>query len=275
VAEHRARKRFGQHFLHDTGVVARIIAAIDPVPGQPLVEIGPGLGALTLPLLARAQVLHAVELDRDVIPRLEAACAGQGTLTIHQGDALSYDFAALSRQLGAPLRLVGNLPYNISTPLLFHLLDAADCVADMHFMLQKEVVHRMAAVPGNKDYGRLTVMLATRVRVEWLFDVGPESFRPPPKVDSAIVRLIPHATPPFALPDPAHFATVVMRAFMQRRKTLRNALRGAVPDDAWERTGIDPQRRPETLSPPEFAALAACGRPPAAEDPTMAATPRR
>lgn len=254
---HRARKRFGQHFLHDRQVVGQIIEAIDPLPGQPLVEIGPGLGALTLPLLAECQRLHVVELDRDVIPHLEAACADRGELVVHRADALAFDFAALSRQLGAPLRLVGNLPYNISTPLLFHFLEVAGGVRDMHFMLQKEVVDRMAAVPGGKDYGRLTVMLAARVRVEKLFDVGPGAFRPPPKVDSSVVRLIPHAVPPFALPDPARFAEVVVHAFSQRRKTLRNSLQGVVTPEGFLATGIDSRRRAETLTPAEFAALAA------------------
>ena len=255
--EHRARKRFGQHFLHDRNVIAHIVEAIDPVPGQPLVEVGPGLGALTLPVLDECHRLHVVELDRDVIPHLEAACAGRGELVVHRGDALAFDFAALSRELGAPLRLIGNLPYNISTPLLFHFLEAAGAVRDMHFMLQKEVVDRMAAMPGGKDYGRLTVMLAARVRVEKLFDVGPGAFRPPPKVDSSIVRLVPHATPPFALPDPARFAEVVVKAFSQRRKTLRNSLHGCVDTAGFIAAGIDPQRRAETLSPAEFAALAA------------------
>ena len=255
-APHRARKRFGQHFLHDANVIANIIDAIDPVPGQPLVEVGPGLGALTLPLLAECQRLHVVELDRDVIPRLEAACVGRGELIVHQGDALSYDFAALATELGAPLRLVGNLPYNISTPLLFHFLSAAGAVRDMHFMLQKEVVDRMAAAPNCKDYGRLTVMLAAKVRVEKLFDVGPQSFNPPPKVDSSIVRLVPHATPPFDIPDPALFADLVVKAFSQRRKTLRNSVQGTVPPEAFALANIDPQRRAETLSPAEFAALA-------------------
>ena len=265
--EHRARKRFGQHFLHDRNVIDHIVAAIDPVPGQALVEIGPGLGALTLPVLAECERLHVVELDRDVIPRLEAACAGRGELVVHRGDALAFDFGALSRELGAPLRLIGNLPYNISTPLLFHFLEVAGTVRDMHFMLQKEVVDRMAATPGGKDYGRLTVMLAARVRVEKLFDVGPESFRPPPKVDSSIVRLVPHAAPPFPIPDPARFADVVVKAFSQRRKTLRNSLQGTVTPAAFAATGIDPQRRAETLSPAEFAALAACHAPIASPEP--------
>jgi 16S rRNA (adenine1518-N6/adenine1519-N6)-dimethyltransferase len=267
IGAHRARKRFGQHFLHDQQIIGQIVDCIDPVPGQPLVEIGPGLGALTLPVLAECRRLHVVELDRDVIPRLEAACVGRGELVVHRGDALAFDFGALARELGAPLRLIGNLPYNISTPLLFHFLEVAGAVRDMHFMLQKEVVDRMAAAPGGKDYGRLTVMLAARVRVEKLFDVGPGAFRPPPKVDSSIVRLIPHATAPFAVPDAPRFAEVVMRAFSQRRKTLRNSLQGVVAPEAFSATGIDPQRRAETLAPAEFAALAAFGASSSTEPP--------
>jgi 16S rRNA (adenine1518-N6/adenine1519-N6)-dimethyltransferase len=253
----RPRKRFGQHFLHDPNVIARIVRAIDPRPGQRLVEIGPGLGAITLPLLAIARRMDVVEIDRDVIPVLEErARAASADLTVHAVDALEFDFAVL-RGAGPRLRLVGNLPYNISTPLLFHLLDATDAVEDMHFMLQKEVVDRMAARPDTGDYGRLTVMLAARCRVEKLFDVGPGAFRPPPRVDSAIVRLVPHAAPPFEIADPARFARVVAAAFGQRRKTLRNALRGVVDDAGFAAASVDAGRRAETLAPAEFAALAA------------------
>ena len=261
AAPHRARKRFGQHFLHDAGVIARIVAAIDPQPGQRLIEIGPGLGALTFPLLARCQRLEAVELDRDVIPKLIERAQGRGELLVHEADALAFDFATLAPGR-RELRLCGNLPYNISTPLLFHLLESAAAVIDMHFMLQKEVVTRMAAAPGGGDYGRLTVMLAVHCRVERLFDVGPGAFRPPPRVDSSIVRLVPHRTPPFAIGDRARFATVVARAFGQRRKTLRNSLRGVVDEAGFEATDIDPIRRAETLAPEDFARLAAT-RPPA------------
>jgi 16S rRNA (adenine1518-N6/adenine1519-N6)-dimethyltransferase len=260
----RPRKRFGQHFLHDPQVIARIVNAIAPEPGQRLVEIGPGLGAITLPLLERAGRMEVVELDRDVIPVLvERARAKGAELVVHEGDALEFDFAAL-RGDGPRLRLVGNLPYNISTPLLFHLLDATEAVADMHFMLQKEVVDRMAAQPDTADYGRLTVMLATRCRVEKLFEVGPGAFRPPPRVDSAIVRVVPHAVPPFPVGDPARFARVVANAFGQRRKTLRNALRGVVDAEGFAAAGIDPGRRAETLAPVEFARLAATPPPAAA-----------
>jgi 16S rRNA (adenine1518-N6/adenine1519-N6)-dimethyltransferase len=257
---HRARKRFGQHFLHDAGVIARIVAAIDPRPHERLIEIGPGLGARTLPLLARVPRLEVVELDRDLIPPLVARAATAGELVVHAADVLGFDFAALAPGR-RELRVCGNLPYNISTPLLFHLLDAAPSIVDMHFMLQREVVTRMAAAPGGGDYGRLTVMLAARCRVEHLFDVGPGAFRPPPRVHSSVVRLVPHASPPFPLADPARFALVVARAFGQRRKTLRNALAGVVDEAGFAAAGIDPVRRAETLAPGDFARLAATPAP--------------
>jgi 16S rRNA (adenine1518-N6/adenine1519-N6)-dimethyltransferase len=260
LAPHRARKRFGQHFLHDPGVIARIVAAIDPKPGERLVEIGPGLGALTLPLLDRIGRLEVVELDRDVIPRLAERVRGHGELVIHEADALDFDFGAL-RGTGPRLRLCGNLPYNISTPLLFHLLESHAAIADMHFMLQKEVVARMAASPSTKAYGRLTVMLAVHCAVERLFDVGPGAFRPPPRVDSAIVRLVPHASAPFPIADPVRFAAVVAAAFGQRRKTLRNALAGVVDAAGFAAAGVDPGRRAETLEPRDFARLAATPAP--------------
>ncbi|HEV2110190.1 MAG TPA: 16S rRNA (adenine(1518)-N(6)/adenine(1519)-N(6))-dimethyltransferase RsmA [Gammaproteobacteria bacterium] len=252
--QHRARKRFGQHFLHDQRVIGKILAAIAPRPGERLVEIGPGLGAITLPLLERCGVLTAVELDRDVIPQLAAAAAGKGELRIIQGDALDTDLSALAPE-GGKLRLVGNLPYNISTPLLFHFLEHAQRVADMHFMLQKEVVERMAAKPGGKEYGRLTVMLAARCRVEPLFHIGSGAFRPPPKVESSFVRLTPHQSPPFPIPDPRRFAAIVTQAFSHRRKTLRNALAGLVDEDGIRAAGIDPKARPEILSAADFAHL--------------------
>lgn len=253
--QHRPRKRFGQHFLHDQRVIGKILAAIAPRPGERLVEIGPGLGAITLPLLERCGELTAVELDRDVIPELQAAAAHKGALTIIQADALKTDISALA-SAGGKLRLVGNLPYNISTPLLFHFLEHAACIADMHFMLQKEVVERMAAKPGGKEYGRLTVMLAARCKVEPLFNIGSGAFRPPPKVESSFVRLTPHAVPPFPIQDPERFAAVVTRAFSHRRKTLKNALSGLVDETAIRGAGVDPQARPETLSPEQYARLA-------------------
>lgn len=250
---HRPRKRFGQHFLHDRGVVARIVSALAPQPGDHMVEIGPGTGALTRDLLARVTRLDAVELDRDLLARLEAEFPGD-RLTLHNADALKFDFCKIAPGSGK-LRLIGNLPYNISTPLLFHLLDQAGCIKDMLFMLQKEVVERLRAVPGGKDYGRLSVMIQYRCAVEKLFDVAPGAFTPPPKVDSAVVRLVPHATPPVAVDDPARFALLVRAAFASRRKTLRNNMRGLLSAEDMLALGIDPGRRAETLSLAEFAAL--------------------
>jgi 16S rRNA (adenine1518-N6/adenine1519-N6)-dimethyltransferase len=260
---HRARKRFGQHFLHDRGVIARIVAAIDPQPGQRLVEIGPGLGALTAPLLERAGRLEVIEIDRDVVAPLQERCQGLGELVIHQQDVLTVDFSQLAGD-GPPLRVCGNLPYNISSPLLFHLLASRQAILDMHFMLQREVVDRIVAPPGGKEYGRLTVMLAAACRSERLFRVGTGAFSPPPKVESAVIRMLPLEDPPFPLPEPARFAAVVAAAFSMRRKTLRNGLRSLVDEEGFAAAGIDPGRRPETLSPAEFAALAATPPPPAA-----------
>ncbi|HET7394831.1 MAG TPA: 16S rRNA (adenine(1518)-N(6)/adenine(1519)-N(6))-dimethyltransferase RsmA [Gammaproteobacteria bacterium] len=254
MSEHRARKRFGQHFLHDRNVIDKILLAISPQPEDHLIEIGPGLGAITLPLLERYGTLTAVELDRDVIPRLEAAAAGKGDLRIIEGDALKTDFRSLVPS-GARMRMLGNLPYNISTPLLFHLLEQAEAIHDMHFMLQKEVVQRMAAKPGGKEYGRLTIMLAVHCRVEPLFNIGAGAFSPPPKVESAFVRLIPHAAPPFPIDDPVRFARLVTQAFSHRRKTLRNALRESVDETLIRAAGIDPGTRPETVSPADYARL--------------------
>lgn len=251
---HRARKRFGQHFLRDPYTIDRLVAAIGPTPEDRLIEIGPGLGALTRPLLVAAGALDAVELDRDLLEPLRARCAGVGTLRLHQADALTFDFAAL-RGVGPPLRVVGNLPYNISTPLLFHLLDYAEHLRDLHLMLQQEVVARMAAGPGEEAYGRLSVMLQYRCQVMALFTVGPEAFQPPPKVWSAVVRLIPHATLPIQVQDEQRFAEIVRRAFAQRRKTLRNVLRGLLDATAIESAGVDPGARPETLDLAAFAAL--------------------
>lgn len=251
----RARKRFGQHFLHDPGVLARIVAAIDPQPGERIVEIGPGRGALSRPLLERCHRLEAIEIDRDLIPVLRERCAGAGELIVHEGDVLEMDLAVIHGG-GPPLRVCGNLPYNISTPLLFHLLESSAVIADMHFMLQKEVVDRIVATPGGKIYGRLTVMLAAACRAEALFRVGRGAFQPPPAVDSAVIRLVPHASAPFPLPDRARFARIVASAFSMRRKTLRNSLRGLVSAAQFDAAGIDANRRPETLSPEEFAGLA-------------------
>lgn len=254
MTAHQPRKRFGQHFLHDPHVIDRIVASLAPLPGQAIVEIGPGLGALTLPLLRRVTKLQVIELDRDVIPRLQALCAGEGQLLIHSADALSFDYRTLV-QTGEKLRLVGNLPYNISTPLLFHLLSYADCIEDMLFMLQQEVVERMTAQPGDKAYGRLTASLAVHAEVEALFKVGPGAFNPPPKVESAVVRLVPRPAP-FLLHDPNTYARVVSMAFSQRRKTLANSLRELFRREELLELGIDPQARAECITPAEFAQLA-------------------
>ncbi|MCB1919554.1 MAG: 16S rRNA (adenine(1518)-N(6)/adenine(1519)-N(6))-dimethyltransferase RsmA [Candidatus Competibacteraceae bacterium] len=254
VARHSPRKRFGQHFLHDPDIIARIIAAIHPKPGECLVEIGPGLGALTRPLLQAVGELDVVELDRDLLAPLRSRCAGLGILRIHQADALEFNFAALHGH-GPRLRVAGNLPYNISTPLLFHLLTQAEHLHDLHFMLQQEVVERMAASPGDPAYGRLSVMLQYRCRVECLFTVGPEAFRPPPKVRSAVVRLVPRETLPVVVQDERRFAEVVRQAFSQRRKTLRNSLNGLLDAAHIEAAGVDPGARPETLDLAAFVAL--------------------
>jgi 16S rRNA (adenine1518-N6/adenine1519-N6)-dimethyltransferase len=251
---HRARKRFGQNFLHDSGVINRIVQSIHPLPGEHIVEIGPGQGAITKELLKAAGKLDAVELDRDLIHPLAAMCGELGQLRIFNADALKFDFCELSE--GEPLRLVGNLPYNISTPILFHLLDQSHCIQDMHFMLQKEVVDRMAADPGSKTYGRLSVVLQTLCDVEPLFDIGPGAFRPAPKVDSSVVRLIPLDQPRFKINDLACFSATVAQAFSQRRKTLRNCLKGLLEASEIEALGIDPGIRSEQLFPEDFARLA-------------------
>ena len=251
---HIHKKQFGQHFLHDTTVLRRIVQAIAPQPGERVVEIGPGDGALTLPLLRALGRLTVIELDRDLIPRLRSAAEGIGELELVNADVLRVDLATLGQ--GEPLRVVGNLPYNISSPILFHCLDHLDAIADMHFMLQKEVVDRMAAAPGSKVYGRLSVMLQLACRVEPLIEVPPAAFRPPPKVDSAVVRMTP--LPPAQRPatDPATIARVVRAAFGQRRKTLSNALRDVMTAEQIEATGIDPRVRAEQLAPLKFVALA-------------------
>jgi 16S rRNA (adenine1518-N6/adenine1519-N6)-dimethyltransferase len=251
----RARKRFGQHFLHDPAVIERIIAAIAPRPGDALVEIGPGQGALTDLLLAASSSLDVIEIDRDLAAALRRQHADQPRLRVHEGDALEFDFAALASGRGQRLRVVGNLPYNISTPLLFRLLDAGAALLDMHFMLQKEVVDRIVAAPGGKQYGRLGVMLAPRVHATRLLDVGPGAFRPPPRVWSALVRLEMRPEPPgwAALPQ---FAAVVTAAFGQRRKTLRNALGGLLSATQISAAGIDPGARAETLAAADFGRLA-------------------
>ncbi len=251
---HRPRKRFGQNFLVDPHYVRRIVDAVAPQRGQRLVEIGPGLAALTLSLIERAGHIDAIELDRDLAAQLRTRFAPDA-LTLHEGDALEFDFGAL----GDDLRIVGNLPYNISTPLLFHLMPFAAQIADLHVMLQKEVVARMAAAPGTADYGRLTVMLQVQFRVTRLFVIPPGAFRPAPKVDSAFVRLVPlHADAPHVA-DPDRFARIVAAAFGQRRKTLRNALAAICDEAALRRAGIDPGARGETLSVADYVRLASLG----------------
>jgi len=251
LINHTPRKRFGQNFLVDDGVIHAIVNAIRPQPGETVVEIGPGLGALTRPLLERLPHLHVVELDRDLVARLRRSWPPQ-RLTIHEGDALKFDFA----RVGDDLRIVGNLPYNISSPLLFHLLDFAPHIRDMHFMLQKEVVARMVAAPSTPDYGRLSIMLQRRCHMDWLLDVPPTAFDPPPKVDSAVVRLIPKARAEIAPVDEQVFARVVAAAFAQRRKTLRNTLGSLFTPADFAALGIDPGLRAEALAIADYEALA-------------------
>lgn len=253
---HRARKRFGQNFLHDQSVIGRIVTAIDASPDDHVLEIGPGLGALTAPLLEAAGHIHALEIDRDLIARLPDAMAAHGQLTLIEHDALKADLATLLPDI-SPLRVVGNLPYNISTPLLFHLCDQIERIQDMHFMLQKEVVERMAAAPGSKTYGRLSVMMQYHCQVVPLFVVKPGAFNPPPKVDSAIVRLKPHRQAPFEVGDFNTFRQLVTQCFSQRRKTLRNAINGMGDIAAIEAAELNPSDRPENLAPADFGKLAA------------------
>jgi 16S rRNA (adenine1518-N6/adenine1519-N6)-dimethyltransferase len=249
-----ARKRFGQHFLHDPGTIDRILHAISPKPTDRLVEIGPGRGALTGKLLDATGALDAIEIDRGFASELRERFAGRDTFRLHEADALRFDFGALARERTGKLRVVGNLPYNISTPLLFHLLSHREAVEDLHVMLQKEVVDRMVAMPGTGEYGRLTVMLAPWTQIERLFEIGPGAFQPPPRVRSAVARIRIRSVPAFTVDE--RFAGVVAAAFSQRRKTLRNAVRTLVPEPAIRAAGIDPAARPETLTPAQFALLA-------------------
>lgn len=248
---HRARKRFGQNFLSDPNIIRKIIEAIQPQRGETLVEIGPGLGALTAPLLEALGHLHVVEIDRDLIARLRDGYSAD-RLTIHEGDALKFDFS----QLPAPLRVVGNLPYNISTPLLFHLSGFAAEIAEMLFMLQKEVVMRMIAAPGEADYGRLSVMLQYRFRMARLFDVPPGAFRPAPKVTSSIVLMRPRAAEELTVRDEALFGAIVTAAFGQRRKTLRNTLKDYLSESGFAALALDAGLRGERLSVDDFVRIA-------------------
>jgi 16S rRNA (adenine1518-N6/adenine1519-N6)-dimethyltransferase len=253
--EGRARKRFGQHFLHDPAIIARIADTVALSAGEPAVEIGPGRGALTAQLLAAAGQLDAIEIDRDLAAALQARFGMTPGWRLHVADALDFDFRALAAAHGRSLRIVGNLPYNISTPLLFRLVAAADAIHDMHFMLQREVVDRIVAAPGSREYGRLGVMLAPRLRATRMFEVGSGAFQPAPRVNSAVLRLEVIAQPPVWAGSPL-FGPVVTAAFGQRRKTLRNALSGFLTAELIASLGIDPGARAETLSPEQFGTLA-------------------
>lgn len=249
--KHVPRKRFGQNFLTDSQVIADIVGAVSPQPGERVVEIGPGLAALTVPLQKRVGCLHVVEIDRDIVARLRKRFTPE-QVVIHEGDALEFDFGAL----GTDLRVVGNLPYNISTPLLFHLAGYADRVRDMHFMLQREVVERMVAEPGGSEYGRLSVMLQYRFDLEWLLDVPPEAFDPAPKVHSAVVRLVPRPAADLGAESLAVLEAVVAAAFSQRRKMLRNTLRETLGEVGFSALGIDPTRRAEDLAVADYVRIA-------------------
>jgi 16S rRNA (adenine1518-N6/adenine1519-N6)-dimethyltransferase len=251
MMKHVPRRRFGQNFLVDRGIISAIVSAIDPRPGDTVVEIGPGLGAISEPLLARLDHLHVVEIDRDLIARLKKQYPPT-RMTIHEGDALAFDFAGI----GGDLRLVGNLPYNISTPLLFHLAEYAGRVRDMHFMLQREVVERMVALPGDSDFSRISVMLQYRFHIERLIDVPPESFDPPPRVHSAVVRLIPRDAAELNAKSQEKLSQVVQTAFSQRRKMLRNTLKGTLSDAGFAELGIVPTCRPEDVSVADYVRIA-------------------
>lgn len=250
---HRARKRFGQHFLHDRSVIDRILRAIDPRTGDKLLEIGPGQGALTYPLLQRCDRLIAVELDRDLVPILEQKSQAYGQLEVINADILEFELSSIT---GADkFRLVGNLPYNISTPLMFHLLESAHLIEDMHFMVQKEVAQRIVANAGDSSYGRLSVMLQYQCQCQYLFDVAPTSFTPPPRVDSAVIRLRPLDQPEHEIGDYANFAKIVLAAFGQRRKTISNSLKSILDRETIIDCGIDPAMRAENLDIADFAKL--------------------
>lgn len=252
--EHQAKKRFGQHFLHDHNVIDKMLRALHLQPTDRVVEIGPGLGALTFPLLALLPRLDVVEIDRDVVAWWQQQPQTEGKLYIHAQDALRLDLPAL-RGEGEALRIVGNLPYNIATPLIFHFLQYREHLRDMLFMLQKEVVDRLTAKPDSAGYGRLSVMVQYFCEMHYLLKIGPSAFSPPPKVDSAVVYLKPWATPPYLANDEARFAKVVTQAFSQRRKTLRNTLKGLLTVEQMEHLGIDPQQRAETLTVEDFVNL--------------------
>ena len=250
MKEHQARKRFGQNFLQDTRIIADIVNAVRPQPLDTVIEIGPGLAAITKPLAEKLNRLHVIEIDRDIVGRLKTLPFA-GKLVIHEGDVLQFDFNSIAGKK----KIVGNLPYNISTPLLFRLSEIADDVVDMHFMLQKEVVERMVAAPKTNDYGRLGVMLQYFFEMEKLIDVPPESFNPAPKVDSAVVRMIPLKHRIGQAQDFAHFAKLVKLAFHQRRKTIRNNLKELAADEDLQAVGINPQDRAEHIAPEKYVEL--------------------
>ncbi|MFQ3196942.1 MAG: 16S rRNA (adenine1518-N6/adenine1519-N6)-dimethyltransferase [Paraglaciecola sp.] len=252
---HTARKRFGQNFLHDDYVIDQIVTAINPQKGENVVEIGPGLGALTEPVCEILDKLTVVELDRDLAARLRTHPFMSSKLTIIESDALKFDFSTLFSE-GQALRVFGNLPYNISTPLMFHLFSFAHKVQDMHFMLQKEVVNRLAASPGNKNYGRLSVMAQYHCHIIPVLEVPPEAFNPPPKVDSAIVRLMPHKQKPVTVINEGVLHKICAQAFNQRRKTIRNSLKDSLSDVQIKSLDIDPNLRAENLSLAQFGRLA-------------------
>lgn len=253
----RPRKRFGQHFLSDPRVIRRILAAVRPGPGDHIVEIGAGRGALSKPLLRSAARLDLIELDRDLIEPLRKACQGWNDVGLHNADARTFDFCRLLRTPSERLRVLGNLPYNVATPILFHLLEQVHCIGEMWLMLQREVAERLTAPPGTASYGRLSVMVQLRCQTESVFDVPPEAFRPQPKVHSTLVHLLPHARTPVVIKDERVFAEVVAAGFSQRRKTLRNALRGLLDGDEIRSAAITPGSRAQTLTLADFARLAA------------------
>ena len=250
---HKARKRFGQHFLHDKNIINKMLRSIAVSEGERFLEIGPGQGALTFPLLAECKKLIAVELDRDLIPILNKNSIPYGELTVINADVLNFDINQLDGD--QPYRVVGNLPYNISTPLMFHLLDSITRIQDMHFMVQKEVAQRIVAKVGDKHYGRLSVMMQYQCQCQYLFDVAPGCFTPPPKVDSAIIRLTPLKAPDYPVKDVALFSQIVQTAFGQRRKTVSNSLKSLVSAEIFETSGIDKRLRAENLSGHDFAKL--------------------
>ncbi|MCP5018581.1 MAG: 16S rRNA (adenine(1518)-N(6)/adenine(1519)-N(6))-dimethyltransferase RsmA [Ketobacter sp.] len=255
-SQHKPRKRFGQNFLEDPGIIDHIVSAIAPQNNDLMVEIGPGLGAITEHLVDQVDQMAVVELDRDLIPNLRISFATRNNFHIYEGDALKFDYNRIPTDLGGEqMRIVGNLPYNISTPLLFHLISYQNQIADMHFMLQKEVVDRLAAGVGENSYGRLGIMIQYYCRVEPLFLVPPTAFNPPPKVDSAIVRLVPHETLPITTQCTRSLNKIVTTAFTQRRKTVRNALKSVADDALLEQAGISPEVRPEQVSLAQFARL--------------------